>query len=46
MSGVEYHNILEGNFGIFVTLAQKQRGWKNLRFSLTDKCVRRYWSNL
>ena len=37
---------LSGTSEIFVTLSHTLTGRKNLRFSLTDKCVMRYGSNL
>ena len=37
---------LSGTSEIFVTLSQTLIGTKNLRFSLTGKCVKRYGSNL
>ena len=37
---------LSGTSEIFVTLTQTLPGRKNLRFSLTEKCVMRYGSNL
>ena len=37
---------LSGALEVFITLAHTQRGRKHLRFSLTDKCVQRYGSNL
>ena len=37
---------LSGTSEIFVTLRQTLTGRKNLRFSLTEKCVKRYGSNL
>ena len=37
---------LSGTSEIFVTLRQTLTGSKNLRFSLTEKCVKRYGSNL
>ena len=37
---------LSGTSEIFVTLSHTLTGRKNLRFSLTDKCVTRYGSNM
>ena len=37
---------LSGTSEIFITLSQTLTGRKNLRFSLTEKCVKRYGSNL
>ena len=37
---------LNGTTEGFVTLSQAVTGWKNLRFSLTKKCVMRYGTNL
>ena len=37
---------LSGTSEIFVTFSQTLTGRKNLRFSLTEKCVKRYGSNM
>ena len=37
---------LSGTSEIFVTLSETVAEWKNLRFSLTEKCLKRYGSNL
>ena len=46
MPDLDYSRIYSGTSEIFVTLSQPLTGRKNLRFSVTEKCVMWYGSNV